>query len=105
MIVDLSEFFKALTDPTRLRIINLLVNFPALNVKDLGTILNQPQSKISRHLNTLRNSHWVIFTRRDRWVYYKISPELNESLIVLLKELFQTQLIYQSDLQKARNKY
>lgn len=105
MISDLSEFFKALGDFTRLRIINLLIHFPALNVNDLCAILNQPQSKISRHLNVLRNTKWVIFTRRDKWVYYKMNPEVNQLLLNVLKEIFQGHLQYESDLKSARSKY
>jgi len=105
MISDLSEFFKALGDHTRLRIINLLIHFPALNVNDLCSNLNQPQSKISRHLNVLRNGKWVIFTRRDKWVYYKLNPEVNQLLINVLKEIFQGHLQFESDLKKAGGRY
>jgi ArsR family transcriptional regulator len=105
MTFDLGEFFKAMSDLTRLRIINLLINFPALNVNDLCSILNQPQSKISRHLNVLRNAKWVIFTRRDKWIYYKVNPEVNQLLLNVLKETFQGYLQYESDLKSARSKY
>jgi len=105
MILDLAEFFKALSDFTRLRIINLLIHFAALNVNDLCAILNQPQGKISRHLNVLRNSKWVVFTRRDKWVYYKINPEVNALLLTVLKEIFQDRLQFESDLKNGRNKY
>jgi ArsR family transcriptional regulator len=104
MISNLNEFFKVLGDNTRLRIINLLIHFPALNVNDLCSYLHQPQSKISRHLNILRHGKWVLFYRRDKWVYYKLNPEVNQLLINVLKEMFQGQLQFESDLLNARGR-
>ena len=105
MILDLTEFFKSLSDLTRLRIINLLIHFPALNVNDLCTILSQPQGKISKHLNVLRNSKWVVFTRRDRWIYYKINPDVNTLLLTVLQEMLHDRLQFEADLKNGRQRY
>ncbi len=102
MTLELSDFFKALGDETRQRIINLLLNFPALNVNDLSRILEQPQSKISRHLSILRHTGWLAFTRRDKWVYYKIHPDLDDKFLESLKNLFKNYLQFESDVKNAR---
>ena len=101
-MIQLVEFFKAAADPTRQRIVNLLIHFSTLNVNDLCTILSEPQSKISRHLQILRNGGWVIFKRRDKWVYYRLNPELNKDLVEVLKNLFKNYIEFESDLKNAQ---
>jgi ArsR family transcriptional regulator len=101
-MLQLTEFFKAAGDPTRQRILNLLLNYASFNVNDLCTILSEPQSKISRHLKILRNSGWVMFTRRDKWVYYRLNPDLNKELLEVLKIIFKDYLEFESDLKNAQ---
>ena len=101
-MLNLSEFFKAAGDPTRQRILNLLIHFPAFNVNDLCKILNEPQSKISRHLNILKNSGWLVFKRRDKWVYYRLNPELNQDFLDVLSKIFKDYLELEMDLKNAQ---
>jgi len=101
-MLNLSEFFKAAGDPTRQRILNLLIHFPAFNVNDLCKILAEPQSKISRHLNILKNSGWLVFKRRDKWVYYRLNPELNQDLLDVLSKIFKDYLEFEADLKNAQ---
>jgi len=105
MIIDnLTEFFKAISDPTRQRIINLLLNCPSFHVNEISEILGMHQSKVSRHLTILRNAKWLVNIRRDRWVYYRINPDLDESLVELFKKLFSNYLQMDADLKIAANK-
>lgn len=62
--------FKGLSDPTRLRILNLL-SAGELCVCDLIAVLDMPQSTISRHLAYLRKSDWVEGRRKGKWMYYR----------------------------------
>ncbi|GAB4367561.1 MAG: hypothetical protein Kow0042_08300 [Calditrichia bacterium] len=101
--IDFSLFFKALGDNTRQRIINLLLWYPAIHVNDLSHILAVPQSKISRHLAVLRTSGWLVFNRREKWIYYKLNPELDPVLLEALKNLFHNHLQFESDLTNARS--
>jgi ArsR family transcriptional regulator len=57
------EFFRALADRTRLRIVNLLAR-GSLCVCDIQRILRQPQSSVSRHLALLKSAG-LIRDRRD----------------------------------------
>jgi ArsR family transcriptional regulator len=102
-MIQLAEFFKAVGDPTRQRILNLLIHHGTFNVNDLCTILKEPQSKISRHLQILKTSGWVIFNRRDKWVYYRVNPGLNQDLLDVLKNLFKNYLEFESDLKNAQS--
>lgn len=62
--------FRALTDPTRQRILQLLIG-EELNVSELVEVLHQPQSTISRHLKVLRNASLIIDRRDGATSFYK----------------------------------
>lgn len=69
-------FFKALSDPTRLGIVQLLNQQGELCVCDITTRLNQPQPTISRHLNQLKSLGLLTSERRGTWIWYAIHPDL-----------------------------
>lgn len=65
--------FRAFSDRTRLRIMNLLRGRGEICVCDLMTTLDLPQAKVSRHLSYLRRAG-LVETRRDgQWVYYHLA--------------------------------
>jgi ArsR family transcriptional regulator len=83
-----AEILKALADPTRLRIVNLL-RHGELCVCDLMEALQIPQSPISRHLATLKNGGWVKARRSGKWMHYMLleSPSsLQMRIADILKE-------------------
>ncbi len=67
-----AEFFKALADETRLRILNLLVR-GELCVCDIMAVLDIGQSKASRHLAYLRNVGLVDDRRNGVWMHYSLA--------------------------------
>jgi ArsR family transcriptional regulator, arsenate/arsenite/antimonite-responsive transcriptional repressor len=71
-----AQFFKCLSDATRLRCITLLQQEGKLCVCELTTALDLSQPKISRHLASLRQCGLLVDTREGQWVYYQINPEL-----------------------------
>ena len=71
-----TDFFKALSDPTRLKIVQLLNQKQALCVCDIISELNQPQPTISRHLNQLKQIGILESERKGTWIWYSISQEL-----------------------------
>jgi len=73
-----ADIFKALSDETRLRIVNLLAKRRSMAVSDLVAALNMPQWHISRHLSRLRQIGLVDSTRRGTWMYYSLRDELRE---------------------------
>ncbi|KIH75535.1 transcriptional regulator, ArsR family [Geoalkalibacter ferrihydriticus] len=66
-----ARIFKALADETRLRILALLTR-GELCVCDLMSILDLPQSTVSRHLAYLRNAGLVSDRRQGVWMYYTL---------------------------------
>ena len=71
-----TDFLKALSDPTRLKIVQLLNQKQALCVCDIISELDQPQPTISRHLNQLKQIGILESERKGTWIWYSISQEL-----------------------------
>ncbi len=71
---ELAGTFKALADPTRLRILNLLLRSP-LCVCEMERLLDLPQPLLSRHLAYLRNYGWVESQRDGMRVNYQINEK------------------------------
>lgn len=70
--------FKALSDPIRLQVIDLLRE-QEVCVCDLSEHLNVPQSKLSFHLKTLKDANLIRSRREKRWIYYSLNlPRLAE---------------------------
>jgi ArsR family transcriptional regulator, lead/cadmium/zinc/bismuth-responsive transcriptional repressor len=69
--VALAEFFKAMADPTRVRMLSALAN-TELCVNDLTIILNMEQSAVSHQLRALRRWGLVRYRKVGRQVYYTL---------------------------------
>ena len=68
---DKEQFFRALADRTRLRLLNLLRNEEVCVCFFVETLkTNQP--KISRHLAYLRRAGIVGVRREGQWMHYRI---------------------------------
>ena len=73
--VDLARLFAALSDPTRLRLLNLMGGREVC-VCYFVEVLKQSQPKISRHLAYLRNAGIVSARREGKWMHYSMKrPE------------------------------
>ncbi len=73
----LAEVFQALSDPTRLRLLNL-ISRGEICVCFLVEALKEPQPKISRHLAYLKRTG-IVDTRRDgKWMHYSLAGELSD---------------------------
>jgi len=68
---DLARMFAALSDRTRLRLLNLM-NGREVCVCYFVEILGQSQPKISRHLAYLRNAGIVSARRDGKWMHYRL---------------------------------
>ncbi|NJK61701.1 MAG: winged helix-turn-helix transcriptional regulator [Synechococcaceae cyanobacterium SM2_3_1] len=70
--------FKALSDPLRLQVIELLRE-QELCVCDLTQQLQVSQSKLSFHLKVLKEAGLIRSRRQERWIYYSLNlPPLVE---------------------------
>ena len=74
-IDDLDVVFRGFADPTRIRILSLLVA-GELCVCDIVDILGLPQPTVSRHLAYLRRMGLVEATREWKFAHYRLAqPE------------------------------
>ena len=70
------QFFRLLSDDTRLRSLLLIRQEGELCVCELVHALGVIQPKVSRHLAALRDSGVVADRRSGQWIYYRIHPDL-----------------------------
>jgi len=85
-----AHFFKALSEPARLRIMNLLLNGERC-VCELMAVLDMPQSTVSRHLSYLKNAGLISGRRQGLWMYYSMAEpktELHADLLSFIKTHF-----------------
>ncbi len=78
----LTDFFKMLSDETRIRILVLLYH-KKLCVCQLCGIMEETQPKISKHLAKLRDMGFVKDERKEQFIYYDLnfSDKLFENLL------------------------
>jgi ArsR family transcriptional regulator len=91
----LAAAFKALSDPTRVKILSLLKargrsccgliskNEPGLCACDIEDAVKLSQASVSHHMGLLRRAGLVDAEKRGRWMYYR----RNEAALARLAEL------------------
>jgi ArsR family transcriptional regulator len=83
---DLEQFFVALSDRNRLRLLNLMGE-DEVCVCYFVEILKMAQPKVSRHLAYLRRAGIVAARREGKWMHYRIIPPSDEHVLRILEEL------------------
>lgn len=71
----LAARFRALSDATRVAIVNRLASTGECCVCDLTASFELSQPTISHHLKVLRGAGLVESSRRGTWAYYRLVPE------------------------------
>jgi len=96
---NIVDKFKALSDETRLRVINLFIKSGKnLCVCELMDALQLPQYAISKALTVLRSTDFFTTEKEGTWIYYRLNkdnPE-NKSLFTFLKN-FSNDKIFSDD--------
>jgi len=85
---ELSQAFRALGDPTRLRILRLVSQAP-LNVSELVSLVGVAQSSVSHHLGKLRGMDLIREERQAGFTYYSLAVDPKDPrwpLIALAKQ-------------------
>jgi len=71
-ITEVGAGFRALADPLRLQVIELLRS-QELCVCELCEKLNVSQSKLSFHLKNLKEANLICSRQEGRWMYYSLN--------------------------------
>ncbi|MBN2432959.1 MAG: metalloregulator ArsR/SmtB family transcription factor [Acidobacteria bacterium] len=101
MNIDTVALFKALSDRTRIRLMNILLHHE-LGVNDLVSILQTGQSGISRHLGILTAAGLLRCRRDGVWAYYSAAANgAGQRFLHAVSYLFDEDMQLSSDLGEA----
>jgi ArsR family transcriptional regulator len=79
----IADLFKALSDPTRVRIVNLLANSPEpVCLCELNEEFALTQPTMSHHLKKLVSSGLLRREQRGTWAYYSIESDAFDRLAI-----------------------
>ena len=83
---DLARSLKALSDPTRLRLISMVASHQDAEacVCDLTEPLGLSQPTVSHHLKVLVDAGFLAREQRGTWAYYSLVPRSLDSVAQLL---------------------
>jgi len=100
--MNITRYFKALGDETRLRLFHLLLHYE-LNVNELVLIMQMGQSRISRHLKVLSENGLLRQRRDGGFSYYQVpnDPEI-ESLSQFVSDNLGREEMGTEDLSRAQ---
>ena len=101
---ELEQYFKALGDANRLRILNLLLH-GELCVCDIQHVLASSQPNVSRHLAYLKNSGLVLDRRDGLRIFYRLNEPkqgTKKKLFVFLQEAYKNEEKLQQDTARLR---
>ena len=79
-----AETFKALSDPVRRRILELLKN-ERLSAGEIGSHFDMTGATISYHLGILKNL--VLESREKNFIYYELNTSVLEEIMLWISEL------------------
>lgn len=84
---EITEIFKALSDPTRMRIVKLLSENSMLCVNALTFQLKVTQSAVSQHLRILRQAGLVSSVRNGYFIHYSLNKNTLGKLNLSIQEI------------------
>lgn len=87
--MSLNQAFKALSDPTRRKILDLLKEHD-LTAGEIADHFNMTKPSISRHLSLLKQAELVWDERKGQYIYYSLNTSVFHDLMAWVIQ-FQNQ--------------
>ena len=87
-----ADFFKALSHPQRIRILELLAEGEK-NVHELQALMGAEGSSVSQQLSVLRAKNIVYGTKQGNRVVYALRDPMIMDLLNIAKQIFNNHLI------------
>ena len=84
--MSLQNTLKALSDPIRREILNLLKQ-GRMSAGDIADHFPVTGASISRHLSVLKESDLIRDTREGKFIYYDLNASVLEEILLWVKEL------------------
>ena len=80
--VTLARMFKALGDPTRVKLLSMIAAAPEGEacVCDMTEPVGLSQPTVSHHMRILVEAGLATREQRGKWAYYRVAPEVLRSL-------------------------
>ena len=82
-----AKFFRGLGDPTRIKILQILLEQGDKNVGELVDLLGSPQGRVSSHLACLRGCGYALSYRDGKNVYYTIGDPRVRDILQLAQQI------------------
>ncbi|MBQ3058319.1 MAG: winged helix-turn-helix transcriptional regulator [Clostridia bacterium] len=82
----LQNTLKALADPIRRDILNMLKKGP-LSAGEISADFSVTDASISRHLSVLKDADLIRDTRKGKFIYYEINASVLEEAMLWLADL------------------
>jgi len=101
---ELEQYFKALGDANRMRILNLLLH-GELCVCDIQFVLSASQPNVSRHLAYLKSSGLVLDRRNGLRIFYRLAEPkqgAKKQLFEFLRSAYKSEDQLQDDVARLR---
>ena len=80
-LLKLAELFKILGDPTRLKIVEILLLENEMCVNHIAETMGMGQSAISHQLRVLRQARLVTYRKKGKTAYYSLNDDHVEGLV------------------------
>ena len=84
--MSLQNTMKALSDPIRREILNLLKS-GRLSAGDIADHFPVTGASISRHLSVLKDADLIRDTREGKFIYYDLNASVLEEILLWVKDL------------------
>lgn len=88
-IVKTADFFKALGDSTRIKILKILLSHNNICVGMIAFKLNITQSAVSQHLKILKVNDIVEATRMGSTMHYKVKEDIFKKFDINLLKILE----------------
>jgi len=87
-VAEVDEVFKALGDPTRIKIVEMLAENSELCVCRIYERLEMTQPAVSHHLAILKRAGLVCARKQGQWVHYSLNRDtLSDAALAFIQDL------------------
>ena len=84
--MGMQQTLRALADPTRREILNLLKK-GRLSAGEIGEHFSVSAAAVSRHLSVLKEADLITDTREGKYIFYQLNASVLEEILLWLAEL------------------
>lgn len=76
-----SNTFKALSDPVRLEILNILRKYGRMNAGEIAEKFDLSKATISHHLKILKDQDLIYEDKEKNYIYYELNTSVFEEIL------------------------